>query len=59
VNPRAEHLLYTLFKRNVGTTVTVAEIFTIVLVVAPAVGIFVGIATALLVVWWILFLIDG
>ena len=60
MNPRAEHLLYTVFKRNIGTTVTVAVILTIVLYfTAPAVGILVGIATALLIVWWIVFLING
>jgi hypothetical protein len=60
VDPRAEHLLNTVFKRNIGTTVTVAVILAIVsYFIAPSIAIALGIATALLIVWWILFIING
>jgi hypothetical protein len=60
VNPRAEHLLYTVFKRKIGTTVTVAIALTIAsYFVSPTIAIAFGIATALLVVWWIVFIING
>ena len=60
VDPRAEHKLYTVFKRNIGTTVTVAILLTIVLYfVSPAIAVAVGIATALLIGWWIYFIING
>jgi hypothetical protein len=60
VDPRFEHLLYTVFKRKIGTTVTVAVILAIVTYfVAPAIAIAFGIAAALLIVWWIVFIING
>jgi hypothetical protein len=60
MNPRTEHLLYTVFKRNIGTTVTAAVILTVTCYfVSPAIAIGLGIATALLIGWWILFIING
>lgn len=60
MNPRFEHLLYTVFKRNIGTTVTVAVSLTIVsYLIAPASAIPLAIASALLIVWWIAFIIKG
>ena len=60
MDPRFEHLLYTVFKRNIGTTVTVAVILAIVTYfVAPAIAISFGFAAALLIVWWIVFIING
>jgi hypothetical protein len=60
VDPRAEHLLYVVFKRNIGTTVTLAVILAIVFYfIAPTIGLGLGIATVLLIVWWILFIING
>ena len=60
MNPRAAHLLDTALKRNIGTTVTVAVILTIgTYFVAPAIAVGLGIATALLVFWWILFIVNG
>ncbi len=60
MNPRAEHLLYTVFKRKIGTTVTVAVLLAIVsYFIAPAIAIALGIVAALLIGWWILFIING
>lgn len=60
MDPRAEHRLYTVFKRNIGTTVTVAVTLAIVsYFVAPAIAIGLGVAAALLIVWWIVFIING
>jgi len=60
VNPRTEHLLYTVFKRKIGTTLTVALLLTIAFYfVSPAIAIVLGVATALLAVWWIVFIING
>ena len=60
MNSRFEHLLYTVFKRNIGTTVTVAVSLTIVCYfIAPASAIPLAIASALLIVWWIVFIING
>ena len=60
MDPRTEHLLYRVFKRNIGTTVTIAVVLTgVAYFFAPAVAIGLGIATALLLGWWILFIING
>ncbi len=60
MNPQTEHRLYTVFKRNIGTTVTVATGLTVALYfVSPAIAYGFGIVTALLILWWIVFLING
>jgi hypothetical protein len=60
VNPRVEHWLYTVFKRNIGTTVTIGVILTIAsYFIAPAIAIALGIATGAVCVWWIVFIING
>jgi hypothetical protein len=53
-------MLYTVFKRNIGTTVAVVVLLTIgSYFLAPAVATVLGIASALLIIWWIVFIING
>jgi len=60
MDPRTEHVLYTVFKRRIGTTLTVALLLTIAFYfVSPAIAVVVGVATGLLAIWWIAFLING
>ncbi len=60
MNPQIEHRLYTVFKRKIGTTVTVAVLLTVALYfVSPAIAFGFAILTALLTLWWIVFLING
>ena len=60
MSPQAEHLLFTVFKRKIGTTLTLAIALTIVLYfIYPAIAIVLGVMTALLIVWWMVFIING
>jgi hypothetical protein len=60
MDPRTKHLFYRVFKRNIGTTVSVALVLSVAgFFISPAVAIGLGIATALLIGWWILFIING
>lgn len=55
-----KHLFYAVFKTNIGTTVTVAVILTVgSYFISPVVTIGIGIATALLIGWWMIYISNG
>ena len=61
VSPRVGSLLYKTFKRNIGRTVTVAIVAAAIsFLFAPAeVTIVLGVIAALIVAWWIVYLVNG